>query len=234
MIHNCGIYWSNVVSVPGLFKALYYYVNWQELNSVRTLFFIQKFNSLMNLLWSNEKPQIWTDRKVWWETTDEQIWIENLTGYCFMSKYGQFKLPYLEIFELIVFSKKSKNWLQWDLTHQSGSLFRHILYCTTEPADIPCKWFLYNTKQQEVTGVIICKSNFSLEICSSEFFHRTFPSDSYGRFFIELLALWIKLKVYLHNLVLAHTLSLLISWEHSSVRPRIRTHATQVDLLLYY
>ena len=116
----------------------------------------------------------------------------------------------------------------------SESLARHFNHWAAESVDIQCKWFLYNTKQQEVTGVIICKSNFSLEICSSECFHRTFPSDSYGRFFIELLALWMKLKVYLHDLVLAHTLSLLISWEHSSDRPRIRTHATQVDLLLYY
>ena len=141
-------------------------------------FVIQKFNSLMNLLWSNEKPQIGTDRKVWWETTDEQIWIENLTGYCFMSKYGQFKLPYLEIFELIVFSKKSKNWLQWDLTHQSGSLFRHILYCTTEPADIPCKWFLYNTKQQELAGATIYLSSFSMEISSSDHQHSRRSSKS--------------------------------------------------------
>ena len=67
-------------------------------------FILQKFNSFDELLWSNEKP--WMGILV--VKSNEKISIENLSFQCLIFKYGQYKSPYLEIFELVFFLKNSK------------------------------------------------------------------------------------------------------------------------------
>ena len=56
-------------------------------------FVIKKIQFFDELLWSNEKP--WMGILV--VKSNEKISIENLSFQCLISKYGQYRSPYLEI-----------------------------------------------------------------------------------------------------------------------------------------
>ena len=124
----------------------------------------------MKFLWSNEKPP----KRNLMEKSDEKPLTKT-----FYLKTCLFNISYSNMdssnFHIRKYFRKPKKSTPVRLEQStSESLVRHFNHWAAESVDIQCKWFLYNTKQQEVTGVIICKSNFSLEICSSRVFSSHF------------------------------------------------------------
>ena len=100
------------------------------------------------------KTNLWgeSDGKVRWETSDEQTSIEHLCFQCFISKYGQFKLPYFGNIWIKNFFRET-NLTPMRLESTPRSLARSYIHYTMESIHVKCRWFLYNTKQQEVTKV---------------------------------------------------------------------------------
>ena len=61
-----------------------------------------------------------------------------------------------------------------------GSLVSHLIRCTIEPVYVMCRWFLYNTKQQEVTGAAIFKSKILINIVHQRFLHGIISSGGFS------------------------------------------------------
>ena len=94
-----------------------------------------------------------------------------LRTYFLKCLHGLFIFPYLEIFKLRIFFRKSNELTPARLEPSTSSSFIH---CNTQPINVICRWFLCNTntrKSQVLPSIKVSYLSEFIRDFSSDFFH---------------------------------------------------------------